>query len=467
MTAPIEGLRLPPHSAEAEQGVLGALLLANAAFDRIADLVGEAHFYRADHRATWRAIAHLIGAHKPADVLTVADELKRRGDFDTAGGLAYLHQLASGTPSTANVRHYAEIVRQRSVQRELIAACAAIESEAYGSAPAADLLDRAQAAMLGIRAREPAGEPRAIASVLTRVMENLDARQRGEERRISTGLVDLDRTLHGGLCGGRLYVLAGRPSSGKSALALQIGIHAALNHHPVMVSSLEMTGEENGERAIAAAARIDLDRLITGRELEASDWDRMGAAIGSLNEAPIYIDDTPALTLNQLRARARRMRQRHGVEVLVVDYLQLLRTEGRGENRNLEVSELAEGLKALAKELDVAVVALSQMNRKCEDRPNKRGIVADLRDSGGIDAAADVIVFVYRDEMYDENTPEKGIAELIIRKARQGRIGTVRTVFRGELMRFENAAPASVPAFGPTNIKRSSTRRALRAPEGD
>jgi replicative DNA helicase len=361
--------------------------------------------------------------------------------------VSYLHRLTESTPGAANVRRYAEIVRERSVQRAIIAAATEILEDAYQAAPAGDLVDRAQAAIVGLTARGTEREPRSMKAVLGRVMENIDDRQGGRDRRIATGLADLDRMLHGGLRPGRLYVLAGRPSSGKSALALQIAVHAALTKHPAMVASLEMADDENGERALAAAAKVDLDRIITG-DLAAEQWDRMGVAVGELGEAPIYFDDTPALTLQRLRARVRRMAVQHRIELLVVDYLQLMRTDARGENRNQEVGELAEGLKALAKELGLAVIALSQMNRKCEDRPNKRGMVADLRDSGGIDAAADLIAFVYRDEMYDEATPAKGIAEIIVRKARHARTGTVYAVFRGELARFEDAAPGYVPVYG-------------------
>lgn len=446
----IEELRLPPHSVEAEQAVLGGLLVLNSAHDRVADLVGAADFYRAEHRALWRAIERLIADGKPADVLTVADALRNRGELEDAGGIAYLHLLTNSTAGAANVRRYAEIVREKARRRALIEAAVRFQDEAYSNTGEGveAIVDRAQSQIVGLTANRTDREPAGMSGVLSRVMESIDARHRGEDHRISTGLIDLDRRLGGGLRRKTLTVLAGRPSSGKSALALQIARHAGKLGHPVMIASLEMSDEENGERLLASAACVDLDRIVTGR-LDPEDWDRLGTAQRELHSLPVHFDDSPAVTLNQLRARVRRMRQRHGIELLVVDYLQLMRVDAKGENRNQDVTEIAEGLKALAKELAIAVVALSQMNRDCERRTDKRGMMADLRDSGGLEAAADVIAFVYRDEMYNEESRAKGIAEIILRKARQGKPGTVYTVFRGDFARFENAAPGFVPAFGP------------------
>jgi replicative DNA helicase len=436
----IESLRLPPHSVEAEQALIGGVILHNAAFDRVQDIVTESDFYRADHRVLWHAVAKLIDSGKPADTLTVAHALKSSGE-DRAMGLPYLHEIVTSTPGAANIRQYAAIVRDHAQRRRLIDAAVQIEDMAYSrqGEPVAELNNRAQSLVMEATAEHQRSDARGMAAVLTKVMESLDAKHRGEDTKFATGLKDLDRQLLGGLRPRKLYVIAGRPSSGKSVLGLQIAKHGATKGIPAGIASMEMDDEENGERLLASEAMVPLDAIVRG-DVVPEDWERLGAALGKLNAVPLYIDDTPALTLNQLRSRARAMKVKHGIRILVVDYLQLTKADTKGERRDIEVGDVAKGLKDLAKELDLAVVALAQMNRKCEERPNKRGVMADLENSGAIEQAADVIVFVYRDEMYSDDSPDVGTAELIFRKARQAKVGTVRVVFRGEFSRFEDLA---------------------------
>src|SRR5512139_3271457 len=444
----VESLKLPPHSVEAEQSVLGGLLLSNQAWDRIGDTLAEGDFYRADHRILWRTIVRLIEDNKPADVLTVAESLKLNGELDSVGGLAYLQNLSNATPSAANIRRYAEIVRERAIMRQLAEVGTAIAESAYTpqGKEAKQLLDEAETKILeiGESGGRTAQGLRKMSSLLGEVMERIDElyKNPASVTGVATGFVDLDE-MTSGLHPGELIVVAGRPSMGKTAFALNIAEHVGLELKlPVLVFSMEMGGAQLGLRMLGSVGRVDAQRLRTGR-LDTGDWDRLGVALGKLNEAPILIDETPALNPLELRARARRMWREYGgaLGLVVVDYLQLMSAADSGvENRATEISEISRSLKAMAKELQVPVVALSQLNRGLEQRPNKRPVMSDLRESGAIEQDADVILFIYRDEVYNPDTQDKGTAEIIISKQRNGPIGTVRLAFLGEYTRFETLA---------------------------
>jgi replicative DNA helicase len=445
-----EGLRLPPHSIEAEQSVLGGLLLDNSAWDKIADVIGESDFYRHDHRLIYRHISRLLEHSKPADAITVSESLGNSGELADVGGLAYLGALVQNTPSAANIRRYAEIVRERAVLRKLAEVGSGIAESALSPAgrSVAELLDEAeskvfQIAEIGARGKQGFTE---IQPLLTQVVERIDELYRRDNPNdvtgIPTGFTDLDGKTSG-LQPGDLIIVAGRPSMGKTAFSLNIGENVALQTGlPVAVFSMEMSGAQLVMRMIGSVGKLDQHKLRTGR-LDGEDWNNLSSALGKLNDAPVYIDESAALTVTELRARARRLHRQCGkLGLIIIDYLQLMSGSGGGENRATEISEISRSLKALAKELDVPVIALSQLNRSLEQRPNKRPVMSDLRESGAIEQDADLILFIYRDEVYNPDTQDKGIAEIIIGKQRNGPIGTVRMTFLGEYTRFENYAHA-------------------------
>jgi replicative DNA helicase len=443
----IDAIKLPPHSLEAEQSVLGGLMLANEAWDRIGDIITLEDFYRHDHRLIYQHISRLIEANKPADVLTIAESLTLSGELNGVGGIPYLHSLAENTPSAANIRLYAEIVRERSIMRRLAQVGTEIADSAYTpqGRDARRLLDEAEAKVFEIaEAGQRSGTGfMSMSTLLGEVMTRIDdlSRNPSSVTGVATGFVDLDdRT--SGMQPGDLVIVAGRPSMGKTAFSLNIAENVALDVKlPVLVFSMEMGGAQIAQRFLSSVSKVDQQRLRTGR-LEQRDWDRLNNALAKLNDAPIQIDETPALNALELRARARRMhRQYGGLGLIVVDYLQLMSSAtGNGENRATEISEISRGLKALAKELKVPVIALSQLNRSLEQRPNKRPVMSDLRESGAIEQDADVILFIYRDEVYNPESPDKGSAEIIIGKQRNGPIGMVRLTFLGQNTRFENFA---------------------------
>ncbi len=444
----LEGIRTPPHSLEGEQSVLGGLLLENSAWDRIADVVFEEDFYRTDHRLIWRHVSRLIEQARPADVLTVAESLERSGELVEAGGMSYLAALAQNTPSAANIRRYAEIVRERSVMRRLAAVGTEIADSAYSprGREAAQLLDEAESKVFEIAEQGARGRQgfQGMPPLLTQVVERIDMLYNRDNPSdvtgVPTGYADLDEKTSG-LQPGDLVIVAGRPSMGKTALAINMAENVALEEGlPVAVFSMEMAATQLVMRLLGSLGRLDQHRLRTGR-LQDDDWQRLTAAVGRLNEAPIHIDETPALNALEVRARSRRLHRQYGkLGLIVVDYLQLMSASSQGENRATEISEISRSLKALAKELNVPVIALSQLNRSLEQRPNKRPVMSDLRESGAIEQDADLILFIYRDEVYNPDSPEKGIAEIIIGKQRNGPIGMVRLTFRGENTRFENYA---------------------------
>jgi len=448
----IATLRIPPHSAEAEQSVLGGLLLDNGAFDRIADVLTEADFYRDEHRRIWRHICRLIERGRPADVVTVDESIKSSEDRDRTGGLAYLGTLAQSTPSAHNIKRYAEIVRDRSIMRRLVQVGTEISDAALSpqGREVGQLLDEAESRVFQIAEAGSRGRQGfvPIQALLSGVMERVDhlyhQENPSEVTGIPTGFVDLDRKTSG-LQPGDLIIVAGRPSMGKTALALNMAEHVALQHGgPVAVFSMEMSGPQLATRMLGSVGRLDQQKLRTGR-LTDDDWHRLTTAVGKLDSAPLHIDETPALNPLELRARARRLHRQYGkLGLIVIDYLQLMSGSStyQNENRATELSEISRSMKALAKELDVPVVALSQLNRALESRNDKRPVMSDLRESGALEQDADLILFIYRDVVYNPNTAEPGKAEIIIGKQRNGPIGTVELTFLGENTRFENYASA-------------------------
>lgn len=443
----IEALRVPPHSIEAEQSVLGGLLLDNSAWDRIADFVTEDDFYRYDHRIIFQHIVKLINATKPADVITVYEAMSTTGKAEEAGGLAYLNALAQNTPSAANIRRYAEIVRDRGVLRKLITVADEIASQAFSpqGKEVKQLLDEAESKIFAIAEEGARGAQgwMAIQPLLTQVVERIDELYNRDNQNditgVPTGLVDLDK-MTSGLQPGDLIIVAGRPSMGKTAFSLNIGENVAIDSGlPVAVFSMEMGGAQLAMRMLGSVGRLDQSRLRIGK-LNDEDWPRLTHAIQKMNDAQLYIDETPALSPIELRARARRLSRQCGkLGLIIVDYLQLMSGNGGGgENRATEISEISRSLKGLAKELHCPVIALSQLNRSLEQRPNKRPVMSDLRESGAIEQDADVILFIYRDQVYNPDSPDKGTAEIIIGKQRNGPIGTVRVTFLGEFTKFDN-----------------------------
>jgi replicative DNA helicase len=445
-------IKLPPHSVEAEQSVLGGILLDATAWDKIADLIGEQDFYRFEHRLIWRHISYLVERAKPVDAITVAESLESNAELDKAGGLAYLGSLAQNVPSAANIRRYAEIVRERAIMRKLAEVGSEIATSAYNPAgrDAGQLLDEAESRVFEIAEAGERGRQGFvhIPPLLTQVVERIETLygrdNPSDVTGIATGFTDLDRDT-AGLQPGDLIIVAGRPSMGKTAFAINIAEHVALEgSKPVAIFSMEMGGTQLAMRMIGSVGRLNQHTLRTGR-LEDDDWSRMTHALGRLNDAPIFIDETAALNALELRSRARRLhRQNDGLGLIVVDYLQLMSAPSSksSENRATEISEISRSLKALAKELHVPVMALSQLNRSLEQRPNKRPVMSDLRESGAIEQDADLILFIYRDEVYNPDTPDKGRAEIIIGKQRNGPIGKIDLTFRGEFTRFENYASA-------------------------
>ncbi len=442
-----QGFRVPPHSVEAEQSVLGGLMLDNEAWDRIADRIGADDFYRHDHRLIFRAIAALAERNAPFDMVTVAEQLQNAGQLKDAGGLAYLGELASQTPSAANIKAYADIVRDRSVLRSLISVGTEVADSAFApeGRPTRELLDLAEQKVFAIAERGARGAQgfRGMKPLLAAAVEQIEHlfETKSPITGIATGYQDLDE-LTSGLHPGDLIIVAGRPSMGKTSFAMNIAEYVAMKTaEPIAVFSMEMPGEQIAMRLLSSMGRINQQKLRSGR-LEDSDWPRLTSAVSMLSEAPLYIDDTPALSPTELRARSRRlMREHKGLGLIVVDYLQLMQSPGSRENRTTEISEISRSLKALAKELGVPMIVLSQLNRSLEQRPNKRPVMSDLRESGAIEQDADLIAFVYRDEVYNEESPDKGTAEIIIAKQRNGPIGTVRLTFHGQYTRFENYHP--------------------------
>ena len=444
-SARVDALRVPPHSIDAEQAVLGGLMLDEHAWERIADKLGEEDFYRRDHRLIFRAIGDLASRNQPCDAVTLGEWFESSGLAEEAGGVAYVIQLANATPSAANILAYAGIVREKSVLRQLIDAGTQIVGDGFQpeGRKSEEILAEAEQrvfhiAETGARGKKSYVEMRAAVheafQILSRRYESKEA-----VTGLATGFTDLDE-MTSGLQPTDLIIVAARPSMGKSALAINMAEHAAIkSRKAVAIFSLEMSASQIAFRLISSLGRIDQQHLRNG-DLAEEDWPRVTSAITLLSETKILIDDTPALSPAELRARARRMKRQYDIGLIVVDYLQLMAVPGNKENRATEISEISRSLKALAKELNIPVIALSQLNRSLEQRTDKRPLMADLRESGAIEQDADVILFIYRDEYYDKESADKGLAEIIIGKQRNGPTGTVKLTFLGRYTRFENTA---------------------------
>jgi replicative DNA helicase len=437
-------IKMPPHSIQGEQSVIGGLMLDNSAWERVADLVLEGDFYRKEHRLIFAAISTQANEGQPFDVVTLAEHLERNGELEDVGGLPYLVRLAEETPSAANIKSYANIVREYSVMRQLISVSSDIAESAYRpqGRKCAELLDEAERKVFQIAEQTTRGgggfEP--IKSLLTKAVDRIETLFQQDEpiTGVSTGFSDFDM-MTSGLQHADLIIVAGRPSMGKTTFAMNIAENVAIQGgKAVAVFSMEMPGDALAMRMMSSLGRIDQLRVRTGK-LEDDEWPRLSSAVSMLAETRLYIDDTPAMSPTEVRARARRLKREHeDLGLIVIDYLQLMQAPGEGENRTNEISAISRSLKALAKEIDVPVIALSQLNRSLEQRTNKRPIMSDLRESGAIEQDADLIVFIYRDEVYNEDSPDKGIAEIIIGKQRNGPIGTTRLTFLGKYTKFEN-----------------------------
>lgn len=446
----LDQLRVPPHSVEAEQSVIGGLLLENEALDKVADILSPNDFYRHDHKTIYLHISKLVEHNKPADIVTVAESLENNAELSEVGGLAYLATLAQSTPTAANIRRYAEIVHERAVMRQLVAVGSGIAESAYlpNGRDAQQLLDEAEAKIFQIAegGRKTSEGFTDIKVLLPQVADRIDmlfSRDNPSDvTGIPTGFADLD-SMTSGLQPGDLVIVAGRPSMGKTAFAINIAENVALDTGlPVAIFSMEMPSTQLAMRMIGSVGRLDQHRMRTGK-LEDEDWEKLTTALGKLNEAPVFIDEGSGLSSFDVRARARRLHRQCGkLGLIVLDYLQLMTAPAgrQQENRATEISEISRSLKALAKELNVPLIAISQLNRSVDQRPDKRPVMSDLRESGAIEQDADIIMFVYRDEYYHPDSQDKGTAEIIIAKQRNGPIGRVRLTFLGQHTRFENFA---------------------------
>ncbi len=439
----IEALRVPPHSIEAEQAVLGGLMLAREAWDKVADKIGENDFYRRDHQLIFRAIAELSEKGMPSDAVTLGEWFEAQGIAETVGGVRYVVELANSTPSAANIVAYAEIVREKSTLRRLIDAGTEISGDAFQpeGKSAQELVELAEQRVFRIAEAGSRGR-QGFVPMRSAVKEAFQLLQQRYESRshitgLPTGFIDFDHKT-AGLQAGDLIIVAARPAMGKTSLALNMAEYAALKTgKAAAVFSMEMSSSQLAFRLISSLGRINQQNLRTG-DLADEEWPRVTSAITLLSDTKIFIDDTPSLSPLELRSRARRLKREHDLGLIVVDYLQLMQVPGNKENRATEISEISRSLKALAKELAVPVIALSQLNRSLEQRTDKRPVMADLRESGAIEQDADVIVFIYRDEYYNQESTEKGVAEIIIGKQRNGPTGTLRLAFLGQYTRFEN-----------------------------
>lgn len=458
----LEQINIAPHSIEAEQAVLGALMLSSEQWDNVAERLNAQDFYNFAHRTIYEQMTELVRDHQPIDLITLDQALKNKGVLQEIGGLAYLAELSKNTPSVANVLTYADIIRERAIRRELIAASNRIAELSYQpkGMPVKDVLDEAERAVFQIAEKRTSSSegPKNIDSILIDTLARIELLSANRENNgitgVSTGFVDLDKKT-AGLQPSDLIIVAARPSMGKTTFAMNLCENAALENieetdengnkvkkpnKPVLIFSLEMPADQIMMRMLASLSRVDQTKIRTGQIDDDEDWSKISSTMAILQERKnIYIDDSSGLTPTELRSRARRVyRENGGLSLIMVDYLQLMKAPGFADNRTLEIAEISRSLKALAKELQVPVVALSQLNRGLEQRGDKRPINSDLRDSGSIEQDADLIMFIYRDEVYNDNSDQKGIAEIIIGKQRNGPIGRVRLTFQGRFSRFDN-----------------------------
>jgi len=441
-----ENLKIPPNSVEAEQSILGGLMLDNTAWDKIADIIVKSDFYRKDHRIIFDGISNLIEASEACDVVTLSEYLENKGELEAAGGLEYIATLANETPGAANAVSYAKILRERSVLRSLISAGNQISGNAYlnDGREASELVDEAERLVFDIAEKGTRGRIgfEHLKDVLPDTIDRIEllSKSEGDITGVTTGYKEFDK-LTAGLQPGDLVIIAGRPSMGKTTLAVNIAENAAIGSKvPTAIFSMEMPKEQLAFRMISSLGRVDQSHLRTGKFPD-EDWSRINTAVQLMSDAPIYIDDTPALTPTEIRARARRLKREVGLGLIVLDYIQLMQVHGTTENRATEISEISRSLKALAKELRVPIIALSQLNRSVESRTDKKPIMSDLRESGAIEQDADLILFIYRDEVYNPDTPRKGVADISIAKQRNGPIGDFPLTFVGRYTKFENWVP--------------------------
>ncbi len=440
-------LRVPPNSREAEQSLLGGLMLDALAWDKVADIVESDDFYRNDHRLIFDAIAALVEKGSPSDVVTVSEHLDSHGRLEEAGGLEYLATLANETAGAANAKAYANIIRERATLRSLISAGNEIAGSAFSNdgRTAAEILDAAEGLVFQIAEKGSRGKKgfRSLKNILPEAVDRIDELHQsdGSITGISSGYTEFDK-MTAGLQPGDLVIVAGRPSMGKTTLAVNIAENAAIGKErvPTAIFSMEMPAQQLAFRMISSLGRVDQTHLRTGNFPD-EDWSRINTAVQLMSEAPIFIDDTPGLAPTEIRARARRLQREHGLGLIVVDYLQLMQVPGNTENRATEISEISRSLKALAKELSCPLIALSQLNRSVEQRTDKRPVMSDLRESGAIEQDADLIIFIYREEVYNQDTPRKGIADICIAKQRNGPIGDFPLTFVGRYTKFENWVP--------------------------
>ena len=434
--------RVPPANMDAEVSVIGSMLLSKDAIAEVAEVLIADDFYRGAHRTMYEAIHHLYDRGEPVDSVTLADELERRGQLEDVGGAVGIADLVERVPTAANALYYARIVADHALRRRLITAGTEITRLGFDAPNGPDeAVDRAESLIYQVAQRNISSEFTPMKDLLSQSFEMIEKLHENNSAitGLATGLHDLDE-LTAGLQPSNLIILAARPAMGKSTLVMNIASHVAVElRKPVVIFSLEMSKMELVQRVLAAEARVDSERLRTGR-LHDTDWPKLSQAMGRLAEAPLFIDDTPGITLMEIRSKARRLKQKHGLDLLIVDYLQLMQSHRRVENRVQEVSELSRGMKILAKELDVPVIALSQLSRRPEDRTDRRPHLADLRESGSIEQDADLVAFIYRDEVYDPDSPAKGEAELILAKHRNGPLKTVRLSFIGHHSRFASLA---------------------------
>jgi replicative DNA helicase len=448
----IDTLRIPPHSIDAEQAVLGGLMLDERAWERIADKLNEEDFYRKDHRLIYRALSELSEKNMPCDAVTLGEWFDSNGLSELVGGSSYILQLANSTPSAANIVAYADIVREKSILRQLIDAGTEITGDGFQpeGRSTQEILENAEQKVFRIAESGARGRKNFVAmrTAVKEAFQILHQRyeSKGAVTGLATGFADLDE-LTAGLQPSDLIIVAARPSMGKTALAVNFAEHAALkSKKAVAIFSMEMSASQLAFRLISSLGRINQQHLRTG-DIQEEEWPRVTSAITMLSDAKIFIDDTPALSPAELRARARRLKREHDLGLIVIDYLQLMAVPGNKENRATEISEISRGLKALAKELNIPVIALSQLNRSLEQRTDKRPVMADLRESGAIEQDADVILFIYRDEYYNNESNDKGLAEIIIGKQRNGPTGMVKLTFLGQYTKFENFSSAEFAGY--------------------
>ena len=431
------------HSAESEQCVIGALMLDPSAADRLGALRPD-HCFSESHQIILAKIMKMIAAGKPIDVVTVAEELHARGLDEQTGGLAYLGELISATPSARNIGRYAEIIIGKALERQLLAASEIIRERVSGVGTTAEKLAASQAAVMGISESVASRSPRTMRDVLLSAAETLKQRSEGTIKGLPTGFIDLDKILSGGLRPGNIVVVAGRPAMGKTALSVNIAYQAAREGKTALILSMEMSEQELSDRLMAQAGLVSLSDVIDGK-MDGDSGDRIMVATEKLYKIPLVIDDQGGLNLFDVVSKTRSVKRKHGLDLLVIDYLQLMDGDSGEKNRNNVLEQITRGLKALAKELQIPIILLSQLSRKCEERPNKRPMLSDLRDSGAIEQDADVVAFVYRDEVYNETSPDKGTAEIIIGKNRQGQTGMVRMVYQGCYTKFDTISPGWQP----------------------